>query len=215
VFFTICAYVELLGLRTAPQDHPGATQTPLHMLAAAAELPFFGRLLDICVLVSLFSGGLACVTAGSRILLVMGHKGLAPESLRRTHPTHRTPHLGIATVGVAALASVAILAASHESGLDVYGLMAALATYGFLVAYALVAIAFWLYLRRQRPSYVGLGFVPALAFFAIFLVLVGNLSLASDTAYGRLLCIFLAYLVLGLVVWPRLRGSRVLVRDRE
>jgi amino acid transporter len=101
----------------------------------------FGLLIDIGALVSLFAGTLACITAAARVLLLMAHNGLAHESLRATHVRHETPIRSVIVTGTATFLPVAVLAARGASGLDVYGWMGSLATYGFIVAYALVCLA--------------------------------------------------------------------------
>ena len=80
---------------------------------------------------------LACITAAARVLLLMAHDGLAHDSLRATHVRNKTPSRAVVITGIAALLPVAVLAARGDSGLDVYGWMGSLATYGFIVAYAL------------------------------------------------------------------------------
>ena len=148
-FFTICAYAEVLGFHTVGQDL-GASQAPMYVLAQVGGVPVLGLLIDIGALVSLFAGTLACITAAARVLLRMAHDGLAHELLRTTHPQNRTPTYAIVITGIAAVAPVAVLAARGASGLDVYGWMGSLATYGFIVAYALVCMALPRYLRQHE-----------------------------------------------------------------
>jgi amino acid transporter len=196
--FIACAYTEVLGFRVAGQDL-GASQAPMQILAGIAGAPFLGILINVGVLVSLFAGTLACVTAAARVLLLMAHDGLAHGSLRTTHVRNETPSRAILATGIAAGLPVAVLAARGASGLDVYGWMGSLATYGFIVTYALVAAALPAYLRRHnafRPRYV---VIAALACFAMLLALVGNLYPVPEGPYGKLPYIYLAYLAAGLL----------------
>src|SRR5229473_1635299 len=146
--FIVCAYTEVLGLRIVGQDL-GASQAPLRVLAGVGGVPALGLLIDIGVLVSMFAGTLACITAAARVLLLMSHNGITHGSLRRTHARHETPGRAIVVAGMAAVAPVAVLAGRGASGLDVYGWMGSLATYGFIVAYALVCVALPRYLRQH------------------------------------------------------------------
>jgi amino acid transporter len=57
-FFTVCAYTEVLGFRTAGQDL-GSSPAPMHVVAAVGGVPLFGLLIDIGALVSMFAGTLA------------------------------------------------------------------------------------------------------------------------------------------------------------
>ncbi len=205
-FFTVCAYAEVLGFHTAGQDL-GSSPAPMRLLARVGGVPMLGVLIDIGALVSLFAGTLACITAAARVLLLMAHHGLAHGSLRNTHARNQTPSRAVVVTGIAAVAPVAVLAARGSSGLDVYGWMGSLATYGFIVAYALVCVALPRYLRDHGAFRRGARIIPALACTAMLLALVGNLYPVPEGPYGKLPYVYLLYLVAGLL-WFALRGRR-------
>ena len=198
VFFILCSYAEVLGFHTAGLDL-GTSPTPMRVLASVAGAPVLGLLIDIGALVSLFAGTLACITAAARVLMLMAHDGLAHESLRGTHARNQTPSRAILVTGLAALLPVAVLAWRGDSGLDVYGWMGSLATYGFIVAYALVCIALPRYLRDHGAAQTTSWIIPALASVAMLLALVGNLYPVPQGPYGKLPYIYLAYLAAGLL----------------
>jgi amino acid transporter len=158
-----------------------------------------GLLIDIGVLVSMFAGTLACITAAARVLLLMSHNGLTHGALRATHVRNETPGRAIVVTGIAAVLPVALLAARGASGLDVYGWMGSLATYGFIVAYALVSVALPRYLRNHNAYRPGAQIIPWLAFTAMLLALAGNLYPVPEGPYGKLPYIYLAYLCAGLL----------------
>jgi len=187
----------VLGFHTVGQDL-GASQAPMYVLAQAGGAPVLGLLIDIGALVSLFAGTLACVTAASRVLLRMAHDGLALGSLRATHARNHTPGRAVVITGIAAVAPVAVLAARGTSGLDVYGWLGSLATYGFIVAYALVCGALPRYLRQHGAFNAGERIIPGLAAATMLLALVGNLYPVPEGPYGKLPYIYLAYLIAGL-----------------
>jgi amino acid transporter len=197
VIFIICAYAEVLGFGTAGQDL-GASQAPMRVLAGVGGAPILGLLIDIGALVSLFAGTLACITAAARVLLLMSHHGLAHRSLQATHAKYETPGKAILATGVAAVAPVAVLAVRGASGLDVYGWLGSLATYGFIVTYALVSFALPRFLQERGALTVGARVVAGLACAAMVLALVGNLYPVPEGPYGKLPYIYIAYLVAGL-----------------
>jgi len=170
-----------------------------------AGIPVLGLLIDIGALVSLFAGTLACITAAARVLLLMSHNGLAHGSLRATHQLNKTPGRAIIVTGLAAVLPVAVLAARGASGLDVYGWMGSLATYGFIVTYALVCIALPRYLRDRGVVRHGAQIIPWLACAAMVCALAGNLYPMPEGPYGKLPYIYLTYLAAGLL-WFVLRG---------
>jgi amino acid transporter len=193
--FTVCAYAEVLGLRAVGQN-----LAPMRALAQVGGIPVLGTLIDIGVLISMFAGTLACITAAARVLLLMSHNGLAHSSLRKTHLRNETPSLAIVITGLAAVLPVAILGARGASGLDVYGWMGSLATYGFIVAYALVSLALPRFLRGQGAGAhrTGAAAIPWLAFCAMLLALAGNLYPIPEGPYGKLPYIYLVYLAIGM-----------------
>ncbi len=196
-FFTVCAYAQVLGFHMVGQNL-GDSQAPMHVLARIGGVPIFGLLIDIGALISLFAGTLACITAAARLLLLMAHNGLAHARLRTTHAQNRTPSAAVIITGIAALLPVAVLAARGDSGLDVYGWMGSLATYGFIVAYALVCVALPRYLRNHGVYRAGAQILPWLAALVMVLALVGNLYPVPEGPYGKLPYIYLAYLITGL-----------------
>jgi len=174
------------------------------VLARVGGVPLLGLFIDAGALVSMFAGTLACITAAARVLLLMSHNGLAHGSLRKTHARNETPGRGILVTGTAAVLPVAILAFRGASGLDVYGWMGSLATYGFIVAYALVSLALPGYLREHNAYRRGAQIIPWLAFCAMLLALAGNLYPVPEGPYGKLPYIYLTYLAAGLL-WFFLR----------
>ena len=203
-FFTVCSYAEVLGFHAAGQDL-GQSEAPMHVLAQVAGIPVLGLLIDIGALVSLFAGTLACITAAARVLMLMARNGLAHRWFGDAHAKNYTPGRAVIITGIAGVLPVAILAARGASGLDVYGWMGALATYGFIVAYALVCLALPSYLRNHGISDVGAKVVPWLAGLAMLFALVGNLYPAQEGPYGKLPYIYLVYVSAGLV-WFFLRS---------
>jgi amino acid transporter len=194
VFFTICAYTEVLGLHMGGEDL-ATNQAPLHVLARVLSIPVLGLLIDIGALVSLFAGVLACITAASRVLLLMSHNGLTHRSLRATHARNKTPTGAIVASGLAAFIPVAILAGGGASGLDVYGWMGSLATYGFIVTYGLVCFALPGYLRDHHGVVnAATRTIPWIGAIAMMLALVANLYPVPEGPYGKLPYIYLAYL---------------------
>jgi len=207
--FIVCAYAEVLGFRAAGQDL-GSSSAPMHVLANVGGVPVLGPLIDIGALVSLFAGTLACITAAARVLLLMAHNGIAHNSLTVTHARNETPGRAIVVTGIAAVLPVVVLAARQSSGLDVYGWMGSLATYGFIVAYALVSIALPGYLRHHGAFHPGAQIIPWLACFAMLLALAGNLYPVPEGPYGKLPYIYLVYLSAGFLWYLLNRRNRKL-----
>jgi amino acid transporter len=145
-------------------------------------------------MITMLSCTLACVTAASRVLLLMSHNGLAPARLRSIHAHNRTPHVAVMATAVVTLLLSVPLSAWKVSGETIYDWMGSLATYGFIVVYALVAVALPIYLkRRQKLTYASIS-LSVLAVAAMILVLAGTLYPVPEAPLNWLPYIFLLYL---------------------
>jgi amino acid transporter len=206
-FFAICAYTEVLGFRMASQNL-ATSEAPFRVLSVVGRMPALGFLIDIGAVVSMFAGTLACITAAARVLLLMAHNGLTHESLRTTHARNETPSVAIIVSGLVAFIPVMVLAARGSSGLDIYGWLGSLATYGFIVTYGLVCFALPRYLRdHQGVVNAATRTIPWLAFAAMVLAMAGNLYPVPEGPYGKLPYIYLAYLA-SVMAWFLLKSRR-------
>jgi amino acid transporter len=210
IFFTICAYTEILGFGMSGKDL-GTSDVPTHVLAGVGGIPALGLLIDLGALVSLFAGSLAGIIAAARVLLQMSHNGLAHGSLRSTHVRNETPTGATIATGLAAFLPVAFLAIRGTSGVDVYGWLGMLAVYGFVTSYGLVCFALPGYLRDHHGVVNGATkTIPWIACAAMFYAFVANLYPLQAGAYGKLPYVFLAYLFVVLVLFvlrPPLKPS--------
>jgi len=197
VFFTLCAYLETLGMHKLNQDL-GTSPAPMRALAALAGVGRFGELIDIGALISMFAATMACLTAAARILLKMAKNGLAHPSLARTHSKNATPHLAVLAIGMAILLPVVYLAAKGFGGGDIYGWLGSLSVYGFITAYGLAAVALPVYLKRNGHLTKGALLLSIAAMLAMLLALVGTLyPVPTERPYNWLPYLYLIYLACG------------------
>jgi amino acid transporter len=151
LFYVIVSYTQILGFAGA---HPGfaASTAPLPGLANLTGLHSLVPLIDAGVTVSMFACTLACVNAGSRMLFTVAADGLAPRPLQRTHPRHATPARAILTIVAPMIGVPLLFVILGHPLLAVDGWMGTLATFGFMLAYALVAVAAPAFLRREGTA---------------------------------------------------------------
>jgi amino acid transporter len=205
VFFMLCAYSEVVGFRgeaSALSD----TTSPLHLLARKAGVSPLGVTIDCGAFISMFACVLACATAAARVLLRMAHDRLLPETFERTNQRHGTPGTAILASTALMFASTAIFALRGENGSTMYDLFGSLSVFGFLTAYALVALALPFARRAIGSNSYILAAISALTVLLIVLIAVFDLNSASDAAHARIPFIYLTYIVLGLA-WYAARRS--------
>ncbi len=197
VFFMLCAYSEVVGFRgasTALSD----TTSPLHLLARKAGVSPLGVAIDCGAFISMFACVLACSTAAARVLLRMAHDKLLPATFERTNQRHGTPGTAIGFSTVLMFAAVAAFALGGSTGSTMYDLFGSLSVFGFLTAYALVAIALPFARRALGKHSLMLAAVSVLTVVLIVLVAVFDLDSAADAVHARIPYLYLVYVVLGL-----------------
>jgi amino acid transporter len=196
LFFIAASYTEVLGF-PASAGTLDQSAAPLSALSTVAGVRRLGPFIDICAMVSMFACTLACVTAAARVLLLMAHNGIVHRSLAKTHAKNETPHAAVLATGAGTILLSVGLIVFKVSGETIYDWMGTLATYGFVVVYALVAIALPIHLSQLGKLTAGTVVLAILAVAAMVLVLEGTLYPVPDFPKNYLPYLFLAYLACG------------------
>ena len=203
LFFVLCAYGEVAGFRLVHARLTDAT-SPLHLIANQAGVSLLGTAIDLGAFVSMFACVLACLTASSRVLLKMSHTGLLPSALSRTHRRFGTPAIGIAVSGATMFAMTLAVSLSGTTASDIYGWFGSISVFGFLTAYALVAVALPFAHRLAGRRSRGIVIASAVTVVIAIAALLGSVfpvPLAPALWFPYL---YLAYLAVGMG-WFQLR----------
>ena len=203
LLFAISAYTQVLGFagNAVPLDKSDA---PLQVLSARAGIPFLGLLITIGAIISFFACVLASITAGARVLFLLGRHGVFHTALGGAHETNETPHIAVTVSAVIAFIPAAILTGLGQNLFAIYGWIGTTATLGFIVAYIAVSVAAPVYLYRRselRPWHV-LASLAAVAFMSVALVGAVYPLPAAPNAYP--IFAFLGLLGLG-VAWAAIQ----------
>jgi amino acid transporter len=209
LLFVVSAYA-LVGAFHGVEPGLDKASAPFDLLARHMQLGGLRRGLSAGVALSLFACTLGSLNAGARILFTLARHGVLPAALGRAHPLNATPS-GALTILAAIALCLSLGLTVFEVGLvDGFAYLGSVATFGFLVAYILVAVAAPIYLGRigaLKPRHIAAA-VVTVALLAI--PLVGSLYPAP--AWPGLLppCVFAVLLALGLLRYGfvRLRASQ-------
>jgi amino acid transporter len=209
-FFMVTAYIAVLGFRGLKATLDQST-APFNDLADAAGVHFFGVLISITAVISMFACTLASLNAGSRILFSMGRHGIFHSHMAKTHSSNSTPHMAATLAAIIIFVLPAIMLCTGFGILDVFNDLSTIATYGFLLVYAAVSVAAPVYLMH-----IGKVTLPAVAISVAAVFLMGftiystvyPLPAAPMTYFPFY---FLAYLVVGGVwyLFLRLKSPKV------
>jgi amino acid transporter len=203
VFFMLCAYSEVFGFRGQAAALSSST-SPLHHLAAAAGISPLGVAIDCGAFISMLACVLACSTAAARVLLRMAHDGLLPPAVARTNRSHGTPGAGIALSIALMFAGTAALALTGRTGSTMYDLCGSLSVFGFLTAYALVAVALPFARRALGQHSHLLASVSVFTVAVVALIAVFDFQSATDPVHAGIPWIYFGYIAAGLA-WHALR----------
>jgi amino acid transporter len=209
VFFMLCSYSEVLGFRGESSNLSDST-SPLHLLASKAGVSLLGIGIDFGAAVSMFACVLACTTAAARVLMRMAHGNLLPKALERTNRRHGTPSTAVAVAAGLMFAATAWLAVRGVAGADMYDLLGSLSVFGFLTAYALVAVALPFARRALGQHSHWVAGVSVVTVLAMILIAIFDLRSAADANHARIPWIYLGYIAAG-VGWYAVRRKKTAV----
>jgi amino acid transporter len=205
LFFMLTAYVAVLGFKGLPVSL-ASSAAPFNDLAVAAGVGFFGVLISICAVISLFACTLASVNAGARVLFSMGRHGILHPMMGHAHHTNLTPHHAVTVCCLIVLLLPALLLFEGRGLLDILNDLSTISTFGFLVAYVLISIAAPVYLNRIGQRSVGATLCAAFSVAFMAPPMIATVYPTPAAPADRFPYYFLIYLALGGVWFLTLRG---------
>jgi amino acid transporter len=216
LFFMATSYIAVLGFKGMPTSL-GASSAPFNDLADATGIGFLGVLISIGAVISMFACTLASINAGSRIIFMLGRHGILPGQLGKAHGNNETPHWAVTFSSIATFALPAFLLFRGLGVLDVFNDLSTIATYGFLVVYALVSIAAPVYLKQLGKLTVGSVVLSVVSVLFMIPPIISTVSPMPAPPMNRFPFYFLAYLAVGIVwfLFLRLRASSTVVAEMK
>jgi amino acid transporter len=216
IFYIVVSYSQVFGFAGTK---PGfaKSQAPMPDLANIVGLNFLAPLMDISICISLFGCTLACINASARIAFTMSHDGMGAPALTRAHARHRTPHVAMWVVAIPMLLGAAVPVLGGSNAVDLTGWVGTVATFGFMLAYALVSLAAPVFLRRTgelSTASVVLGAIGLLSMAFVFWAnwlpqtIPGGLFPALEGVLVWLPYVFLVWVAIGLVWYFTARARR-------
>ncbi|GAB3347097.1 APC family permease [Modestobacter lapidis] len=197
LLYIFASYSSVLGF--GGTEGLATSSAPISDLAEDNSLGSVTWLIDLGVTASFFAVIIASINAAARVLYTMGEEGVLPSALGRAHAQHRTPHVAIWLIAPVVAVVPIVMVASGTTLLGVYAYTGTIGTFGYMLAYVLMALSLPVFLRRRselRAASVVLAVVVVLALLYVFYK---NVIPVPDSPYDLLPWIFLGALVLGLV----------------
>jgi amino acid transporter len=210
ILYVFATYASVVGFGDPLAVNESAA--PVSELAERNGLGSVAWIVDLGVTASFFAVTIASINAASRVLYTMGEEDILPRALGRAHPTHRTPYVAIGIIAPVVGVVPVIMVATGVTPLEVYAYTGTIGTFGYMLAYLLMAVSLPFFLRKRNeanPLSTGLAAVVVAALLYVFYK---NLIPVPDYPYNLFPWIFLGLVVLGLVWYAvvRMRNPEVL-----
>lgn len=203
IIFVIFSYTEVLGF-IGSSIKLNEADAPLNVLADLNSVSFFGPIITLGTIFSFWASILACSNAGARVLLSIGRHGIVNSSVVNIHKENKTPHIAIGVVLLIVTLVPLILIALGNNIFDIYGWLGTIATFGFLVNYAVVTIAAPVYLYKEKALKIKDAVISAITFIILLIPIVGSVYPLPEYPYNIFPFIFLAWLAVG-IAWFAIR----------
>lgn len=178
VFFIVCSYVLVLGFQGS-HANIADTSNILATAAGLAGIPWFAYIVDVGVILSMFSVIVAAYNVGSRLLLTLGREDMIPSAFGRVHRRNHTPANSVVFIGSGCVVGMVIVAATQANVVNAFGDMGSLAGYGQTVMYLLALVAVVVMLVRRRSQHAARELVPVITAAVVGAVALGYLLYSS------------------------------------
>jgi len=199
IFFMLTSYIAVLGFKGL-KTSLGASSAPFNDLADATGIGFLGVLISIGAVISMFACTLASINAGSRIIFMLGRHGILHNHLGKAHGSNETPHWAVTFSSIATFALPAVMLYKGLGVLDVFNDLSTIATYGFLIVYALVSISAPFYLKQIGKLTAGSIVLSVVSVLFMVPPIISTVSPTPAPPVDKFPYYFLIYLGVG-VAW--------------
>lgn len=205
VLYVFAAYTQVVVLGTGL----ATSASPLEEIATTIGMPeWFAPVLTFGVGASFFAVVVSPLNVVGRIFYVMGKEGVVPATFGRTHERHLTPHRVLLVFGPAAILLDVILLAFNVNAMNIVVWVDTYGTYGYMVAYALVAVACVIYTRRERMNNTLVWICAAIAVVGMVYVFIANVYPVPAYPLNVIPYIFLATMILAIAWYVHLAKNR-------
>lgn len=211
VLYVFAAYTQIALLH----DGLAASASPLQDIAVKIGMPgWFTPILTFGVGASFFAVVVAPLNVVGRIVYVMGKEGVVAERFGRTHEGHLTPHRVLLIAGPSAIVLDIILLVAGVAPMNIVVWVDTYGTYGYMVAYALVAIACVAYTKRAGIPNRMVWTAAVVVVLAMAYTFFANVYPVPAFPLNVIPYLFLATVALALVWFGHIKRTRPEVVDR-
>lgn len=190
-------------------DELAKSANPLQDIADKIGMPgWFTMFLLFGVAASFSAVCIAALNVLGRIVYVMGKEGVVHESLGRTHRKHLTPHRVLLIGGALSITVNIVLLLVGVHPMDIVVWLDTYGVYGYMVAYALVAFACAVYVRKMGLPRKLVTVCASIAVLAMAYIFFANVWPVPAFPLNLLPYLFVATMLVGILWFMRVRKLR-------
>lgn len=200
LLYIFSAYASILGFGSAEALAASneASGAPVSDLATNVGLEDFTEVIDIGITASFVAVAIASINAAARVLYTMGEEGILPAAVGRAHRMYRTPHVAILLIAPIVAVVPIVMLVRDVLPLDIFGYVGTVGTFGYMLAYLLMAASLPIFLNRRGESSGAAVVLSVLVVLSLLYVVYKNVYPVPPSPFNRLPYIFAAALLLGL-----------------
>jgi amino acid transporter len=206
VLYVFACFSSVIGFGST--EALSGSAAPISDLAHGNGLGSFAWIVDLGVTASFFAVAIASINAASRVLYTMGEESVLPRALGRAHPRHKTPSVAISVIAPVIGLVPVLMVATGVTPLNVYAYTGTIGTFGYMLAYVLMAAALPFFRWRRREASVPATVLAVVVVAALVYVFYKNVIPVPDYPYNLFPWIFFALMVLGLAWYAVVRVRR-------
>jgi len=196
LMYIFAAYASVLGFGDAETLSQSAA--PVSDLATKVGMDAFTGVIELGVAASFFAVIIASINAASRVLYTMGEEGVLPAAVGRAHSTHKTPHVAILLIAPIVALVPLVMIASGSTPFEVYAYTGTVGTFGYMLAYLLMAASLPVFLQRRGESNAVALVLSGVVVLSLLYVFYKNVYPVPPSPFNLLPYIFAAVLLVGL-----------------
>jgi amino acid transporter len=150
--YLLATIIQVPGLLAASDDLALGASPPT-VLADRAGLGFMSEATDLIIAVAVFAALIGIFNYGTRVIGSVALEGLLPSGFAKVSKRYGTPLVAIAVIAIPSFGGPVILqVVSDATPLEIYGYIATLLVYAWVVPYVLICTGAATLLKRSNRS---------------------------------------------------------------
>jgi amino acid transporter len=211
IFFTFVSYAQTLGFGFSPVGIAqfANSAAPMNDLSSRYIGSWMATVLNGGAVISTFACALASLNGASHMVFALSRDGFLPSGLSSVHQKTQSPRAAVTFSAIVGGILLMISIPAIKSAAGVYGILSALATFGVIVAYAMVNVASLVRFTKDDVKRGKLHYLaaPVIGIFLLAYTFYANIYPVPQPPISYFPYVLVVYLLLGTAYSVSLRNK--------